>query len=115
MPDASGGHLRGVLSMLIAVAAFCFMDASMKLLAPHYPPMQVAAMRGITSLPLVLAWALVDGGPTQLIRVRWSLHLVRGVIEAHGGSVWLDSTGVRGEGTTVHVLLPWQPGAVPAR
>jgi drug/metabolite transporter (DMT)-like permease len=80
MPAASGGHLRGVLSMLIAVAAFCFMDASMKLLAPHYPPMQVAAMRGITSLPLVLAWALVDGGPRQLIRVRWSLHLVRGVL-----------------------------------
>jgi drug/metabolite transporter (DMT)-like permease len=80
MPDASGGHLRGVLCMLIAVAAFCFMDASMKLLAPHYPPMQVAAMRGLTSLPLVLAWALVDGGPKQLIRVRWSLHLVRGVL-----------------------------------
>src|SRR6201999_1973779 len=80
MSDASGGHLRGVLSMLIAVAAFCFMDASMKLLAPHYPPMQVAAMRGITSLPLVLAWALIDGGPKQLFRVRWPLHLVRGVL-----------------------------------
>ena len=80
MPHASGGHLRGILSMLIAVAAFCFMDASMKLLAPYYPPMEVAALRGITSLPLVLAWALVDGGPKQLIRVRWSLHLVRGVL-----------------------------------
>jgi drug/metabolite transporter (DMT)-like permease len=80
MRDASGGHLRGVLSMLIAVAAFCFMDASMKVLAPHYPPMQVAAMRGLTSLPLVLAWALVDGGPAQLLRIRWPLHLLRGVI-----------------------------------
>jgi len=28
----------------------------------------------------VLAWALVDGGPKQLFRVRWSLHLVRGVL-----------------------------------
>jgi len=80
MSDASVGHLRGVLSMLIAVAAFCCMDASMKLLAPHYPPMQVTALRGVASLPLVLAWALVDGGPRQLIRVRWSLHLVRGVL-----------------------------------
>ncbi len=80
MPDAAGGHLRGVLCMLIAVAAFCFMDASMKVLAPHYPPMQVAALRGLTSLPLVLAWALVDGGLKPLIRVRWPLHLVRGVL-----------------------------------
>jgi len=80
MSHASAGHVRGVLSMLIAVAAFCFMDASMKLIAPHYPPMQVAALRGMTSLPLVLAWTLVDGGPGQLFRVRWPLHVVRGVL-----------------------------------
>ena len=80
MSHPPAAHLRGVLSMLIAVAAFCFMDASMKLLAPHYPPMEVAALRGLASLPLVLAWALVDGGPRQLVRVRWSLHLVRGVL-----------------------------------
>jgi len=78
--DASASHLRGILSMLLAVAAFSIMDASMKALAPHYPPMQVAAMRGITSLPLVLIWALADGGPLQLVRVRWPLHLLRGVL-----------------------------------
>ena len=80
MVDAAGGHLRGVLSMLVAVAAFCLMDASMKLLTPHYPPMQITALRGLTSLPLVLLWALLDGGPRQLVRVRWSLHLLRGVL-----------------------------------
>jgi drug/metabolite transporter (DMT)-like permease len=80
MPESSAGHLRGVLCMLLAVAAFCLMDASMKMLAPHYPPMQVTALRGLTSLPLVLLWALVDGGPAQLLRVRWSLHLLRGVL-----------------------------------
>ena len=80
MQAAAGGHLRGVLSMLLAVAAFALMDASMKVLAPHYPPMQVAALRGMTSLPLVLIWALVDGGPAQLVRVRWPLHFVRGVL-----------------------------------
>ena len=80
MTDTSASHLRGILSMLLAVASFSVMDASMKLLAPHYPPMQVAALRGITSLPLVLIWALADGGPMQLVRVRWALHLVRGVI-----------------------------------
>jgi drug/metabolite transporter (DMT)-like permease len=80
MQTTAGGHLRGVLSMLVAVAAFSLMDASMKLLAPHYPPMQVAAMRGLTSLPLVLLWALIDGGPMQLVRIRWPLHLLRGVL-----------------------------------
>jgi PAS domain S-box-containing protein len=43
------------------------------------------------------------------------LYLVRGVVEAHGGTVWIESTGVPGEGTTVHVLLPWFPGAGPSR
>jgi PAS domain S-box-containing protein len=38
------------------------------------------------------------------------LYLVRGVVEAHGGTVWIESTGVSGEGTIVHVLLPWAPG-----
>ena len=80
MQTAAGGHLRGVLCMLLAVAAFSLMDASMKTLAPHYPPMQVTALRGLTSLPLVLLWALVDGGPGQLVRIRWPLHLLRGVL-----------------------------------
>jgi drug/metabolite transporter (DMT)-like permease len=66
--------------MLLAVAAFSLMDASMKTLAPHYPPIQITALRGLTSLPLVLLWALVDGGPSQLLRIRWPLHLLRGVL-----------------------------------
>ena len=80
MRAVAGGHLRGVLCMVLAVAAFSLLDASMKILAPHYPPMQVAALRGVTSLPLVVAWALLDGGPMQLFRIRWPLHLVRGVL-----------------------------------
>ena len=80
MRTAAGGHLRSVLSMLFAVAAFSILDASMKMLAPYYPPMQVAALRGLTSLPLVLLWALVDGGPARLVRIRWPLHLLRGVL-----------------------------------
>lgn len=80
MTDASASHLRGILSMLLAVAAFSIMDASMKALAPHYPPLEITALRGLTSLPLVLIWALVDGGPMQLVRVRWPLHLLRGVL-----------------------------------
>lgn len=36
------------------------------------------------------------------------LTLVKRIIELHGGKVWLDSTGVPGEGTTVWFTLPWQ-------
>lgn len=43
------------------------------------------------------------------------LYLVRGVVEAHGGSVWIESTGVPGNGTTVHLLLPWTPPGEPPR
>lgn len=80
MHSIAGEHLRGVISMLVAVAAFCLMDASLKMLAPHYPPMQVSALRGLTSLPLVLVWTMIDGGPRQLFRIRWPLHLFRGVL-----------------------------------
>lgn len=74
------GRLRGIASMVGAVALFALMDSGLKLLSPHYPPMQVAALRGLASLPLVFVWALADGGFAQLVRVRWALHLLRGVL-----------------------------------
>ena len=76
----SQDNLRGMLSMLVAVATFSLMDACLKILTPHYPPLQVAALRGMCSWPLVTAWVLYDGGPRQLLRVRWPLHLLRGVL-----------------------------------
>lgn len=66
--------------MLLAVALFSLMDAGLKGLAAHYPPFQVATLRGAASLPLVLAWALATAGPRPLLHVRWSLHLLRGVL-----------------------------------
>lgn len=66
--------------MLAAVGTFSFMDMGMKLLSPHYPAMQVAALRGQASWPFVMLWVLLAGGPAQLLRVRWSLHLLRGAL-----------------------------------
>ena len=71
---------RAVLAMLLAVALFSLMDAGLKGLAAHYPPFQVAALRGAASFPLVLAWALSTAGLRPLLRVRWSLHLLRGAL-----------------------------------
>lgn len=67
-------------AMLVGVGAFAFMDAGLKLLTAHYPAAQVAALRGLAALPLVFAWTLYAGGVRQLVRVRWPLHLVRGVM-----------------------------------
>jgi drug/metabolite transporter (DMT)-like permease len=69
--------LRAMATMLIAVATFSLMDAGLKLLSAHYPPFQVAALRGAASLPWVLTWALASAGARSLRPVRWPLHLLR--------------------------------------
>lgn len=76
----ASGNLRGILAMLLAIALFSLMDAGLKWLSGYYPPMQVAAIRGLSSLPLVLAWVLASGNFSGLWRVRWRLHLLRGVL-----------------------------------
>lgn len=79
-PGEGGRTLRGILVMLFAVGTLSVMDAGLKLLAPLYPPMQVAALRGLASWPLIAVWALLSVPPRSLLRVRWSLHLMRGAL-----------------------------------
>jgi drug/metabolite transporter (DMT)-like permease len=66
--------------MLVAVGAFSLMDAGIKVLSGRYPPLQVAALRGLSSLPVVLAWVWWTGGFRQLVHVRFPLHAVRGIL-----------------------------------
>lgn len=66
--------------MLVAVALFALMDAGLKGLSAHYPPLQVAALRGLSSLPLVMAWIAWSGALRGLLHVRWPLHLLRAVL-----------------------------------
>ena len=72
--------VRAIAWMLAAVAVFSCMDTAMKLLAAHYPTLQVTTLRGAASLPFVLAWVLATAGPRSIIPVRWPLHLLRGVL-----------------------------------
>lgn len=69
---------RAPALMLAAVALFAVMDTGLKVLSAHYPPLQVAALRGLSSLPLVLGWALLTVPLAALVRVRWRMHLLRG-------------------------------------
>ena len=77
---ASAHRWRAVLFMLAAVGLFALMDAGLKLLTAHYPPMQISAMRGGASLPFVLVWVLSTVSVRSLFRVRWPLHLLRAVL-----------------------------------
>lgn len=85
MPAPPGGSMqptamRGVVAMLLAVGLFAFMDAMMKHLVGHYPPMEVASLRGLASLPFVLLPVLLRGNLRRLGPVRWPLHALRGVL-----------------------------------
>lgn len=66
--------------MLVAVALFALMDAMMKHLVSHYPPMQVASLRGFASLPFILLPVALRASWRRLVPVRWPLHLMRGVL-----------------------------------
>ena len=66
--------------MLLAVAVFAVMDALLKLLAAHYAPMQVAFLRGVTSMPFVLLPVLLRGRARRLRIVNLRLHLFRGAL-----------------------------------
>jgi drug/metabolite transporter (DMT)-like permease len=70
----------GIVAMLAAVGSFSLMDAVMKALTETYAPMQVAALRGLSAMPLVCAYVLWRKESASLLRVRWALHLFRGVI-----------------------------------
>ena len=79
--------------MLVAVGFFALMDAVLKTLAARYPVMQIAALRGLTCLPLVLAWITWRGAWGRVKPARWSLHLLRGALSV--AMLSLFTLGVR--------------------
>src|SRR5215212_1677804 len=80
MSGGMSSNVKGGAIMLLAVGSFSFMDAGMKVLSSGYPPLQVAALRCLASLPLILLWVGFRGGFRQLLRVRFGLHALRAAI-----------------------------------
>ena len=72
--------MPAIATMIAAVAVFSVMDGILKLLAARYPPLEVAALRGATSLPFTLAPVLIAGRLRDLVPRRWPMHLLRGVL-----------------------------------
>jgi drug/metabolite transporter (DMT)-like permease len=52
----------------------------LKTLAARYPVLQIAALRGLTALPLVLLYVSWRGAWHTVWRIRWPLHLLRGAL-----------------------------------
>jgi drug/metabolite transporter (DMT)-like permease len=73
-------YVRSVSAMIAAVAIFSLMDSLLKLLSNHYPPMQVAALRGMSSFPLICAYVVWRRAVPSLFRVRWGYHVLRAVL-----------------------------------
>ena len=73
-------RLSAIASMVAAVAAFSAMDGLLKMLTAYYPPMQVAVLRGLASLPFMLAPVLLRGRWRDLRPRRWPMHLLRGAL-----------------------------------
>jgi drug/metabolite transporter (DMT)-like permease len=72
--------LKAIAFMLIAVAAFSGMDTLLKLLSQHYPPMEVVALRGASSIPFMLLPLVVMGRLSSLKPVRIGMHVLRAVL-----------------------------------
>jgi drug/metabolite transporter (DMT)-like permease len=73
-------RLRGVTLMIAAVGIFSVMDALMKYLTVRYPPLQIACLRGASSLPFVFLAYLATGRLHLLRPVRWHLHVIRALL-----------------------------------
>ena len=74
------GNLYSIYAMVLAVFMFAMMDTVMKLLTARYPAIQVAALRSLTSLPLVAVYVGMRVGYRDIFQVRWPLHLLRAVL-----------------------------------
>ena len=73
-------RLQGMLMMIFAVAALSVMDAALKQLGNHYSPLQVSAMRGMSSLPFIIALLAHQKNFKQLLKIRWAWQITRGMI-----------------------------------
>jgi drug/metabolite transporter (DMT)-like permease len=74
------GNLQGVAVMILAVGTFSLMDSCLKLLSPHYSTLEIACLRGLSTLPFVLVWISLTSGFAGITRIRLPLHVLRGAL-----------------------------------
>jgi drug/metabolite transporter (DMT)-like permease len=75
--DSADRPALGIVLMLAGIAGFAVMDAIIKWLTADYPVPQVVALRSWFGLPLLLLFALHDGGLKALRTRRPQAHIIR--------------------------------------
>ena len=75
--DSTDRPALGIAMMLMGIAAFAVMDATIKWLTADYPVAQVVALRSWFGLPLLALFALRGGGLISLATRRPLVHVSR--------------------------------------
>ena len=91
--SSAPNNLRSIVAMVVAVGFFALMDAVLKALSARYPVLQIATLRALTGLPLVLLYISWRRAWHSVWRIRWPLHLLRGGLGI--AMLSLFTTGVR--------------------
>jgi drug/metabolite transporter (DMT)-like permease len=79
LPAASGGILRGILMMVLAVFLFTCMDAVVKWVGQTYPTGQIVFFRNLLAFLPVLLFVGRTGGVAVLRTTRLGGHFLRGI------------------------------------
>lgn len=79
-PGTGSSPVAGVTFMCVGVFCLTINDAFAKWLGAYYPVAEVTFLRTLFALPLILAAALILGGPKSLVTRRPLAHLGRGLI-----------------------------------
>lgn len=87
------GNTRGMVSMLLAMGCFAAMDTVLKLLSTDLPPMQMAALRGLGGMPLLLVYLWRRNSFKSIVQVQWRLQLFRGCLAIV--MLWCFSVGIK--------------------
>ena len=91
--SSAPNNLRSIVAMVVAVGFFALMDGVLKALSARYPVLQIATLRALTGLPLVLLYISWRRAWHSVWRIRWPLHLLRGGLGI--AMLSLFTTGVR--------------------
>ena len=80
LPAASGGTLRGILMMVLAVFLFTCMDAVVKWVGQTYPTGQIVFFRNLLAFLPILLFVGRTGGVAVLRTGRLGAHFLRGAV-----------------------------------
>jgi drug/metabolite transporter (DMT)-like permease len=69
--------LAGIVYKLLAVVLFSLMYAGVRWSGPYFPTGEIVFFRSVCGLPVIVATALVNGGPKVLLTSRIDSHALR--------------------------------------